>query len=248
MEGFIEVLTGTLGGGKTLFGVEKLVDHLARGGTGYTNVEVYPEKIAEELRARGWVFDPSRLHVLVDVNVQDLHLHIQRGSAGNPVMVLWDEASFDIDAKEHMKLKKNFKALCIFARKLDLHMILVSQVFNDLDNQVRGKVQKLWVCRNLKHLTIAGLIPCPIPLLFRVCYNVGGFAKPQHDHTEILWQRSAAFGWYNSDALVGAQAAEFARIQMAVKGPLERFVDPTPRPSLKPYYLAALCASFFVSL
>lgn len=248
MNGYIEVVNGTLGGGKTLLAVERMLDKLVQGGEVFTNVELYPDKIAEAIGRRGYVFDPARLHVLPPtVNVQNIAGHLKRGTKDNLVMLVWDEASFDINAKEHQRLQSEFRSLCILARKLDIHAILITQVFNDLDNQVRGKVQKQWMCRNLSSFRILwGLVPCPFPLMFRVCYHIGGFAKAQYSHTEIVWRSSEAMGLYNSDALLGPDAGKFEALEVANVRPLERKSLPPDR--VKPFlYLAGLCASFFAS-
>jgi len=246
-EGFIEVVTGGLGGGKTLLGVERAVDHLASGGTVYTQVEVYPEKIRAVLHERGWVFDPERLVVLPkEVTIQKLADYIKRGSSEQLVMVLWDEASFDVNSKDRQKLEREFQDLCTLARKLDLWLVLVSQLFNDLDNQIRGRVQRLWICRNLSKYQFLGLFTVPFLPMFRVCYNVAGFSKPQYSHLEIGNKRSDVMGCYNTKALLGQHAEKFRNLQVAKGGRLQR-VPVVPDKTRKFVYLAALCSSFFAS-
>lgn len=247
-EGYIEVISGGLGGGKTLFGVEQAIDHITKGGTVFTQVEVYADKIAAVLHDRGWIFDPSRLVILPkDVTIQKLADHIERGSSEQLVMVLWDEASFDVNSKDRQKLEREFQDLCTLARKLDIWLVLVSQLFNDLDNQVRGRVQRLWICRNFSKYRFFGLFSLPIPLMFRVCYNIAGFTKPQYSHVELSLRRSDAMGCYNTKALLGQHAEKFGNLRVAKKGPLQR-VPVIPDKAKPLFYLAALCSSFFASL
>jgi len=246
-EGFIEVISGGLGGGKTLLGVEKALDHMTAGGTVFTQVEVYPLVIAATIARRGYVFDPERLIVLPkDVSIQRLADHIQRGSSEQLVMVLWDEASFDVNSKDRQKLEREFQDLCTLARKLDIHLVLVSQLFNDLDNQVRGRVQNLWICRNLSKYRIMGLFSIPLPILFRVCYHVAGFSKPQFSHFDISIFRSDAIGCYNTKALLGQHAEKFGKLAVAKSGRLQRISKKSDQ-TRKFVYLAALCSSFFAS-
>jgi len=247
-EGLIDVITGGLGAGKTCVGVEMAMAHILQGGTVFTQVEVYADKIAAYIHSQGFTFDPDRLKFLKPgVSIQRLADHIQRGSSDQLVMILWDEASFDVNVKDRAKLEREFQDLCTLARKLDLWLVLVSQLFNDLDNQVRGRVQHLVVCRNLAKLRFLGFIPFPIPLMVRVWYDVAGFAKPHYSHTDFRFGPSIAFGCYNSKALLGPSAEKFGALAVAKSGKLQRVEQPAGS-KMWPWLLFALCVSYFASL
>ncbi len=219
----------------------------ARMASDYTQVEVYQDKIADEIDRRGLIFDPSRLKVLPQgVSIQNLADFIERGSSDQLVTVLWDEASFDVNSKDRQKLEREFQDLCTLARKLDIHLVLVSQLFNDLDNQVRGRVQRLCVCRNLQKYKFFGLFSLPIPIRFRVYYNVAGFTKPQYSHTEIKFGKSPAYACYNTKALLGQHADKFGNLKVAKSGPLQ--AKPSKPINKTVYLIAALCSALFASL
>lgn len=61
-EGSLELYCGNLGSGKTSMACDRALEHLAKGGTVVSNIEWYPDKVAEWLRqTHGLEFDPARL-------------------------------------------------------------------------------------------------------------------------------------------------------------------------------------------
>lgn len=245
MNGFIELVTGTLGGGKSALAVERLYEHLRKGGYAFTNIEVYPDKIAERLASEGYVFDSTRL-VVLQGNARDYPKQVSRGSADSLVMLVIDEAGLDINARDYAKTDKTFIAFNTMARKLDIHLVYISQDANDIDKQVRRKAEIVWVCRNMKKVKIWGMIPFPLPFYFRVRFDNTRGAKPQKLDSDII-MKPTSWGLYNSDAMVGEVAAQWSGMKQLVGKPLERIQDVrTRRGSALTDVLVILCASFFV--
>ena len=170
MNGFIEMVTGTLGGGKTSLAVERIYEHLCKGGWVYTNIECYPDKIAERMAQIGLEFDPQRL-VILQGDAREFHKHVKRGTADSLVMVAIDEAGLEINSRDWGKTEKPQLAFNTMARKLDIWLVYISQDANDVDKQIRKKADTIWVCRNMKKLKIWGVFPFPLPFYFRVRFD-----------------------------------------------------------------------------
>lgn len=249
MNGGTEVITGTLGGGKTAFAVERLVLHLLAGGFAYTNVEIYLDKVAEWMAQRGRKFDPSRL-VFFSGELSEFHRQIKRGTHDQQVMVVLDEASLDFNARDWKDTSRDLLAFNNFVRKLDVRLLYITQRFEDLDKQFRARAGLLWVCRNMKHLKLWGILPLPLPFFFRVRFdNTRGNGRPVKLDSDVVI-KSWAFGLYNSDALTGKGHEQFLAMEVAKASPLEKVEQPAQAVAspLWPYALAAFSAALFSSL
>lgn len=245
MNGYIEIVSGTLGGGKTSLGVEFSYATLKKGGWVFSNVEFYPDKIAERMLSEGYVFDPQRL-VMLQGDARDFYKVVKRGTADSLVHLLIDEAGLEFNSRDHTKTEKDQIAFNTMARKLDIRLTYVSQSHNDVDKQIRGKADTVWVCRNMKKLKIWGLIPFPLPFYFRVRYDTTrAQGKLTHMDTDIVL-RSPAWGLYNSNAMVGSVAQKFNGMEQVQGSPLKRVPRPKPpRQSFWPELAALACASYF---
>ena len=246
MNGGTEVITGTLGGGKTAFAVERLVEHLLAGGYAFTNVEIYCDKVAEWMANRGRKFDPERL-VFFKGELGSFHKQVKRGTHECQVMVVLDEASLDFNARDWASTSKDLLAFNNFVRKLDIRLLYITQRFEDLDKQFRARAGLLWVCRNMRHLKFWGIIPFPLPLFFRVRFdNTRGNGKPVKLDSDAV-VKSWSWGLYNSDALTGKGHEQFLAMETANRTPLERIAKPKQEgPSLWPELLAACLSAFAI--
>jgi len=224
-------VTGTLGAGKTAFTVEQMYDHLCRGGWVFTNVEVFhdekhphPMALRDNFKQRmakdGYVFQPERLVVLTG-NARTFHEHIKRGTANCVVLLVIDEAGLDLNSRDWAQTEKPQLAFNTMARKLDIRLLYITQDANDVDKQIRRKADTIYVCRNLKNLRILGVVPIPIPLYIRVRFDNTRGDKPRKMDFDLAF-KSKAWGLYNSDAMVGSSATQFANMQTVDAAPLER--------------------------
>ena len=245
VNGFIELVTGALGGGKSAFAVERIYDHLKRGGWVYTNIECWPDKIAERLASQGYVFAPERL-VILNGDARDFHRVIKRGTKDSLVMLAIDEAGLELNARDWAKTDKDQLAFNTMARKLDIWLVYISQDANDVDNQIRKKADTIWVCRNMKKLKIWGFIPCPLPFYFRVRFDNTRGTKPQKMDSEMLLKPSS-WGLYNADAMVGLVAQKFSGMASVEAAPLKRIPKPRAQFRFSPPFAAfASCVAFFL--
>lgn len=247
MNGYIELITGTLGGGKTAFAVEKIYDHLKSGGFVYTNIEVYPDEVEKRLAVEGLVFDRSRLVILLG-DAREYSSQVSRGTTKKLVMLVVDEAGLDLNARDWAKTDKKFIAFNTMARKLDIHLIYISQDASDVDKQIRRKAELVWVCRNLKKQKIWGVIPFPLPFYFRVCFdNTRGGGTSSKMYPQVVLKPSS-WGLYNSNAMVGEVASQWVGMNQVDGSALEKLehVRQQKRTALIEI-IVILCVSFYVS-
>lgn len=240
-EGRIEAVTGELGGGKTAFGVEQAYDLLCTGGYCFSNVEVYPDKIAERMAGERLVYQPERFVSLKGANMKDFHTQLKRGVEGAPVMALVDEADLDLSDRNYRETSEEFINFIKMVRKLDIWLVFIAQDANDMDKKVRRKFTIETNCRNMKHEEFLGM-PFPIPLYCRVRWKVYQ-GRCHHRIGSAQWMlKQKAWGLYNSKALLGEKAQVFEKLGQVRATRLERIVTKNP------YGLAAGAAAFVSSL
>jgi len=238
VEGSTKVITGSLGGGKTAHGVELAMEHLSRGGTVVTNVPIHTQAIAEWMRDEfGLVFDLNRLILLKTASIREFQDMARRGNDKNTVLMVLDEAALDLNAHDHRTLSRetfNFVVLC---RKLSIDLVLIAQDANDVDKQIRQKMQQEVHCRSLrKFFSLGGLIDGP-PIFVRVTYVLELGKKPWRQSAKFSWG-SPAFGKYDSKALHGEKAQLFEALNRADSSELARIkYNPLP------YYAVAGAAT-----
>jgi hypothetical protein len=221
MNGYVEIVEGVKGSGKTTWMVEQVVEHLQAGGWCYTNVEVWADKVRDRMLLRGYIFEEERLKIIRG-DFGDFYKIIGRGTADDLVLVVIDEAALRWENRDFRDTPKELNSLNALVRKLDIRLIYGCQNAIDLDKKFRGQADVLWQCRNLRKFHL-GPIPMPIPLFARVPWYYGGGAhgKPTKGAPELIW-RSWAWGLFDSDALLGPQAAYFANLRIHKRTPLKR--------------------------
>jgi hypothetical protein len=245
MNGAIELITGTLGGGKTLVAVERIYEHLERGGYVFTNIELYPEEITRRMAERGYVFDPSRLTFLKPEDMEKFHEHVARGTKNSQVMVAIDEAHLSHHARDYLNTDTSLVDFNTLVRKLDILLLYITQDPSNLDKQFRKMVGTLWVCRNMRHYKILGVLPFPIPIFFRVQFDTTRGQKPVKVSSDISYRKSWACGMYNSDALLGSTAQRIGQLRQVEAKPLARIPLKQRPKSLEPSYALEFWASGF---
>ncbi len=241
-EGQCEAVTGTLGGGKTAYGVEMIYEILCRGGWVFTNIDISFEAVRERMASQGLVFDPARLVFLQGESMAGFHSQIKRGSPGEVVLVVIDEAHFDFDSRDRMKGDNETYHFVTLCRHLHVWLIFITQDGNDLEIKLRRRFAVETVCRNLKDHRIAG-IPFPFPFFVRARYKMErGRATYKLGNPE-WFTRSPAWGLYDTHALLGAKAQVFAGLGQAHRQQLKRI----EKPGKKQEIIAAI-AAFIVTL
>jgi hypothetical protein len=246
MNGSICLVTGTLGGGKTLLAVEEIFAHVMRGGFVYTNIALRFEAFAELCRKRGVIFDPNRVKIIEAKSLTSFQTQIGRGTHDMPVLVVIDEAGLEINSRDWKSMTREFLNLNVLIRKLDIRMIYIAQKAAMLDKQVRELCQTQIDCRNMKNFRLFGVFPLPIPIRVRVHHDCT-WGKPNKTHTDTAWGKSWAYPLYDSDALIGEAASKFAALEQHTATALQRIEKPFQTSWLFPSFVAASVA-LFVSL
>lgn len=234
VEGSTTVITGTLGGGKSLAAVDLGMDHLSKGGTVIANIPIYREKVAAWMKDEfGLVMDQKRLVLLDQASIADFQNLAMRGNDRHTVMMLLDEAALDVGArdwKKHSDEQFNFVVLC---RKLKIDLVLIAQDANDIDKRIRQKMQTEINCRSLMNLPVIGDF-IRLPVFIRVRYTIELGKKPWRTGAKWSW-KAPSWGMFDSHALHGAKAEMFGALEQSAASDLER-VKYNPLP----YYFLGL--------
>ena len=222
MNGYVELITGGLGSGKTLFAVQRIFEHLAAGGYVFTNIAIYPEKMGAAIRERkGRIWDAARLKILTDAEAAAFNRHVARGTAECQVMVAIDEAGLDFDARDWKNTDTAIIAFSALARKMDVCLLYVTQQAADLDKRARGKCRCEWQCRNLHNLRLFGVLPFSLPLWARVCFDTSK-GKHRKINDDTFLAPTWVFSLYDSNSLIGKGAAAVAGLKQVSGLPLAR--------------------------
>lgn len=241
-EGSLAFYVGALGSGKTSFGFEEAFARLLKGGTVVTNIDFYPDKVAEKMAEYGLEFDPARLIRFEDG--EDLWKHAVKGTTDLATMLLVDEAHVEHNARAWDKTAAEQVLFNTMARKLKVDVVYITQDINNVDKQFRRMAQKIVYCRNLAHFKLFGFLRFPFNLFVRVPYICGPGVQPHRENPEITI-KPLSWGLFNSHALVGKAERTFSVLQAAETSPLKRIpkrVKPINLWWAAP--LAAACTAF----
>jgi len=245
MNGFLKLITGNLGGGKTSWAVEQIVEHLRGGGYAATNIEMKFDEVEKWLASQGYVFDASRL-IILKGGLTEFYEQIPRGAPDCVVLTVIDEAAIvGFNSRDFAKLNRTVFNFCTLARKLDVGLFWITQRPQFFDKQLRELCCALIDCRDMRQFRIWGVIPLPIPLLVRMHHQMID-GRPVHPSAEVVVRKKWVWKLYNSDALLGDAASEFYKMRKVSASQLQR-VPRAASGHIKYAVLVSLCASFFSS-
>lgn len=205
----IAIYEGKIGGGKTYLAVCRILAHLAKGGSVFTNVELKLEGVAAWLRDKhGLELDPEAIRFLDESESWDFHKYLKAGRELNTLCVI-DEAHLWFNARDHAVTAATKRELITFlsqSRKLKVDVIFIVQAAENLDAQFRRLAQEIWRMKDLQRFRIplVGIAyPWPHTLAFRL--DNGNF---QVMEKKLLRRESSIFEAYNTNALL--RPVEFA--------------------------------------
>lgn len=233
-EGSTTVITGTLGGGKSLCAVDLGMERLALGGTVSANIPIYRDKVAKWMEEEeGKIMDQNRLHILEQDTIEDFQNFAIRGTSRLPAMLILDEAALDLNARDWKSRTDGEFNFVILARKLRIELIFIAQDASDIDKQIRKKMQREIHCRSLKNLfEFANL-----PVFVRVPYTIQINGKPWRGKPQVMW-KAKSWGMFDSHALHGEKAKLYAALPEADDKPLQTVIK-----NPMPYVTAAAVAA-----
>src|SRR5947209_2284326 len=125
VEGKIECYAGALGSGKTAHAMEDIMEHLKRGGTVVTNVELFRDRLQLWMASHGLAMDHSRLLIVEDT--RDFWKLVKRGDDKLTVLAVFDETHVEHGAREWQQTTREEMLFNTMVRKLSIRLIYVSQ-------------------------------------------------------------------------------------------------------------------------
>lgn len=154
----ISVITGKIGGGKTLLALTQMLDHLAKGGCVISNVALHPDKVARHLlRTRGKKLLKDQLrHYDFEAN-PEFQGKIPWGIPSLPVLVVCDEAHLYYNAALAAKLTAQCMTLVSFltqSRKASVDVVFITQDDKTLWTQFRNQALFGYRCRDMRSVNL----------------------------------------------------------------------------------------------
>jgi zona occludens toxin (predicted ATPase) len=224
----IAIYEGKIGGGKTYLAVCRILAHLAKGGTVFTNVELRLEGVAAWMReVHGLELDPEAVRFLDESESWDFHKYLKAGREINTLCVI-DEAHLWFNARDHAVTAATKRELITFlsqSRKLKVDVIFIVQAAENLDAQFRRLAQEIWRMKDLQRFRIPLVniaYPWPHTLAFRL--DNGNF---QVMEKKLLRREQTIYDSYNTNALL--RPVEFAGEVQGVRQ-LKRIDQDKPGP------------------
>jgi hypothetical protein len=250
-EGSTTLWTGSLGGGKTLGAMSVAMEKMSMGATCITNVETFATEdptgrgrtIQNWMRDEyGLVYDPARFIQLKQSSIRNFQEMAVRGNDRNPVVMVLDESALDLNARDWASLNRDTFNFVVLARKLGIELHFIAQNAADLDKQIRLKMQREIHCRSLMNLPFVGRVK--LPIFIQVTYVLSVGSKPWRTGVNVRW-KGTAWGYFDSKALHGEKAQQFAQLAVSTAAPLQR----VPSDPLAPWAaVAAGAAGALVSM
>jgi len=213
----IAIYEGKIGGGKTYLAVSRILAHLAKGGTVFTNVELKVEGCRQYLaKHHGLELEEDAIRFLTEDESWNFHKYLRAGDEV-PTLCVIDEAHLWFNARDHAVTAATKRELITFlsqSRKLKVDVIFIVQAAENLDAQFRRLAQEIWRMKDLQRFRVPVLgiqYPYPHTLAFRL--DNGNF---QVMEKKLLKRSSDIFEAYNTNALL--RPVEFAgEVQMKRK-------------------------------
>jgi zona occludens toxin (predicted ATPase) len=137
----IQIVTGKLGAGKTLYTVMMLFDALCSGRTVVTNIAVnWEEMVSLARRVKRVVLDPRQLIKIDPAADKNWHKHIPFGTDKGFVEVYLDEIHLFFNARDWAKTNTENKSLLSFltqSRKARVNVTFIAQEITTIEKQFR---------------------------------------------------------------------------------------------------------------
>lgn len=151
----ISVISGKVGGGKTLLALTLILRDLAKGQGVATNIALNPDAVNKHLKKRfGFHHFSSRQITYLDLNDDiDFRDRTQKGTLSHPFNIYLDEAHIFFNSKDSEKLKKSFFPLLCYitqSRKLHQNIFFITQAPETLVNQFRLQAEEGYKCIDLR--------------------------------------------------------------------------------------------------
>lgn len=199
----IQLLTGKIGAGKTLHGMEFIYDALCQGRTVATNIEVNFKPLQLlALKDRGVLIQEEQLIFLDLNNNLDWHEVVPWGVAGYPVLVVLDEIHLFFNSRDYAQTDKNHRGMLSFlsqSRKACVDVLFIAQVATQVEKQFRAQAQYEIEIKDFGnfYLPLVGRVPLRQNILVTRDLDSGSVMRKQkRDYPKRM------FGTYNTYAFL----------------------------------------------
>ena len=153
----IQVITGTIGGGKTLSCVYWGMQYVANGGKWITNININPKGCKEYLKKTyKWELQDGQIVPLPN-DLSDLQNHLVRGSSKYHVLCTVDEASEWFDSYANGKEMIGVMSFFRQSRKFHIDLDLITQDLSFIQKRVRVMASTIWRMIDLGAYRLPGL-------------------------------------------------------------------------------------------
>ncbi len=210
-EGQVRVVSGNLGGGKTIWAVREALDkNVPFGAVVFSNIVFNESGVTKYLEGRKSVkYNPDQFVYLGD-DIHHFADKLKQGTSKQPNLLLYDESQLEFTAlgyKENRQAKKAEMELIAQARKLKLDVVFIAQDERDIDVYIRRRSQYFVECTNFQKHAIVGWFfrGLKIPMhRFFVCPVVRGeIPKNASVKTEFWLREKSIMEAYNTHELFG---------------------------------------------
>lgn len=161
----IQIVTGKLGAGKTLFTVQLMFEALVKGRTCVTNIAVnWPQMVKLARRMHRVELDPRQLIKLDPAMDRNWQKSIPFGVASGFVEVFLDEIHLFFNARDWATTTKDCNGLLSFltqSRKARVNITFIAQEESTIDKQFRVQAEWLLYIVNSSHMPLGFLGTLP---------------------------------------------------------------------------------------
>lgn len=169
----ISLVTGKIGSGKTIWAVEEIVEHLSKGLTVYTNIDLIFEEIKKYVQRVKRVTIVEDQFNWVDINNdRNWDEKIRWGTQDGNVLCVWDEVQLFFNSRDWAKTQESSKKLLSFltqSRKACVDVVFITQVSTTMEKQFRVQAQWEYYIINSKQLSLGPL--GRLPFNFMIVYQ-----------------------------------------------------------------------------
>lgn len=172
----LDIITGTMGGGKSIFAVERAIECWKAGGWVHSNLPF----IDEELEREGWIERhvklPKNTELWARKEKQDDGSEILvsdiiiGGAEGAENLVIIDEAALQFHAYDQVENRRKNRAMfefVVMSRQIGIDIYFISQSATNIDAAIRKVAQSVIKCVNVRNIPGVGPIIAPFVGNFR---------------------------------------------------------------------------------
>jgi len=146
------LVSGAVGGGKTMYGAEEALDCWKRGGWVISNIDFYPEILAE----RGYA---ERFVDLKQLDPSQWVASVVGGEEGRENLVIIDEGALLFNVRKQSKnadINEVFFEFIAWSRRYGVHLFFITHDINNLDVQIRRSCSHRIHCVGLDKVPVIG--------------------------------------------------------------------------------------------